>query len=247
MAIDTSPRRADSSSGPGQARRAGLTGRAAPTPLLVGVGVLTLALAAIGLLAPDRTADAGTAMGAMSTHYMGLLAASQPWNLLIFMALPVVLAETLAITELVVLFGGRTPVWVRGLNRAAGLLAGPVMIGITVHLLRYTVVPLTTGGGWRGVADVVAVLAYLAGTVPMVGLTLVELGLLGRDDHRALALHATFVGVFLVLAHVAMIFGMLDPTVLGWHAGDVPGLSGTTHDMPGGATMPGMSHSGMNH
>lgn len=206
------------------------------------VAGLTIALVALGLLAPDRTVDAGggTGMGAMSmTHYMGLLAAQQPWNLLIFMGLPVVLAETLAISELVILFGGRTPTWVRTLNRVAGLLAGPVMIGITVHLLRYAVVPLTTGAGWRGVADVVAVLAYLAGTVPMVVLTLVELGLLGRDERHALKLHATCVGVFLVLAHVAMIFGMLDPTVLGWVD---PTAAQSTHLMPGGGSMPGMHH-----
>ena len=33
------------------------------------------------------------------THYMELLSVNQPWNLLIFMGIPVVLAETLAITE----------------------------------------------------------------------------------------------------------------------------------------------------
>ena len=38
------------------------------------------------------------------THYMELLASNQPWNLLIFMALPVVLAETVAITELYILY-----------------------------------------------------------------------------------------------------------------------------------------------
>ena len=38
------------------------------------------------------------------THYMELLAVNQPWNLLIFMAVPVVLAETLAITEFYLLF-----------------------------------------------------------------------------------------------------------------------------------------------
>lgn len=34
------------------------------------------------------------------THYMELLATNQPWNLLIFMAVPIVLAETIAVTEL---------------------------------------------------------------------------------------------------------------------------------------------------
>ena len=32
------------------------------------------------------------------THYMALLADNQPWNLLFFMAVPVILAETVAIT-----------------------------------------------------------------------------------------------------------------------------------------------------
>ena len=52
------------------------------------------------------------------THYMGLLAVNQPWNLLIFMALPVVLAETLAITELAILFAPTAAV--------AGALAEPL-------------------------------------------------------------------------------------------------------------------------
>ena len=38
------------------------------------------------------------------THYMELLAVNQPWNLIIFMAIPIILAETLAITEFYLLF-----------------------------------------------------------------------------------------------------------------------------------------------
>ena len=34
------------------------------------------------------------------THYMELLSVNQPWNLLMFMAAPIVLAETIAVTEL---------------------------------------------------------------------------------------------------------------------------------------------------
>jgi hypothetical protein len=51
------------------------------------------------------------------THYMELLATNQPWNLLMFMAVPVILAETLAITELAVLFSHATTGFVRTLNR----------------------------------------------------------------------------------------------------------------------------------
>ena len=101
------------------------------------------------------------------THYMGLLAVRQPWNLLLFMALPVVLAETLAITELVMLLARRgdrpAPGWVTKVSHWAGLLAGPVWVFIGQHLLITAVVPLTVHGGWRGPADVIAVLSYLAG------------------------------------------------------------------------------------
>ena len=40
------------------------------------------------------------------THYMELLATNQPWNLILFMAIPVILAETVAITELFLLLSG---------------------------------------------------------------------------------------------------------------------------------------------
>ncbi len=190
---------------------------------VVGVAVVLLALAL-----PDVTGDAGT-----MTHYMGLLAANQPWNLLMFMAIPVILAETLAVSELAVLFRqGDVPRWVHHLNRWAGLLVGPWFLGITVYLTKNAVVPLTSGGAWHGPADLIAVGAYLAGVIPLAGITLIELGILGRGTARErMRLHATFVGVFLVAAHVAMIFGMLDPSLFGWTP---------THTMPTGDVMPGM-------
>ena len=39
-----------------------------------------------------------------------------------------------------------------------------------------------------------------------------------RTEHSRLWLHATFVALFLVVAHVAMIFGMLNPTLFGYQA-----------------------------
>jgi hypothetical protein len=190
---------------------------------VVGVTVVILALSL-----PDVTGNAGT-----MTHYMGLLAANQPWNLLIFMAIPVILAETLAVSELAVLFRqGDVPLWVHLLNRWAGLLAGPWFLGITVYLTKNAVVPLTNGSAWHGPADLIAVSAYLAGVIPLVGITLIELGILGRGTARArMRLHAIFVGVFLIAAHIAMIFGMLDPTLFGWTP---------SHTMPTGDVMPGM-------
>jgi hypothetical protein len=154
------------------------------------------------------------------THYMELLQQNQPWNLIIFMAIPVILAEIIAITQLFVLLYRLETGWVRTLNRIAGSIVGPYFLGVFVYLFINAVVPLTTSGGWRGIADVIAVGFYLSGVVPLVGISLLEYGLVGKKgglEHN-LFLHATFVGVFLAVAHIAMIFGMLDPKLLGWAA-----------------------------
>lgn len=179
--------------------------------------VLTAVLSLTALLGPNLAASEASMLMSMGmTHYMELLSVHQPRNLIIFMAVPVILAETLAITELAILFRRDvTPAWVRTTSRIAGLLAGPIMLAILLHLTVNAVVPLTLTGGWRGPADVIAVLFYLSGAVPFVGITLVELGLVGRDA-TSLKWHATFIAIFLVVAHVAMIFGMLEPSLLGY-------------------------------
>ena len=163
------------------------------------------------------------------THYMELLATNQPWNLLLFMAVPVILAETVAITELYILYTRRLDNAAGALNRFASILGGVYFTGVFVYLFANAVVPLTAGGGWRGPADVIAVGAYLSGIVPLLGLALVDLRVIGRawPEARRLMLHAGLVGLFLVVAHVAMIFGMLDPNVL-W-AGAAPPAHGASH------------------
>ncbi len=85
-------------------------------------------------------------------------------------------------------------------------------------------------GVWRGAADVIAVGFYLSGIVPLLGMALLDMGLLGRQlsAEAKLRLHASFVALFLVVAHVAMIFGMLDPSVLQSGVG-VSGHEGMAH------------------
>lgn len=168
------------------------------------------------------------------THYMQLLADNQPWNLLIFMAGPVILAETIAICELYLLYTRRLDGAVKALSRIAGIIAGLYFAGIFVYLTINAVIPLTVGGGWRGPADIIAVGSYLAGVVPLGGIALLDFGLLwsGRDPFARLGLHAMFVGIFLVVAHIAMIFGMLDPTLLQGSAGmdmSAPGMENMNH------------------
>lgn len=150
------------------------------------------------------------------THYMELLAVNQPWNLILFMAIPVILAETVAITELFILFTRQYDGTLRTINRIASIIGGLYFTGVFVHLLFNAVIPLTTNGQWRGPADMIAVFSYLAGIVPLLGMALLDMGLVGRhlDQEGKLKRHALFVAIFLVVAHVAMIFGMLDPALL---------------------------------
>ena len=150
------------------------------------------------------------------THYMELLSVNQPWNLLIFMGGPIVLAETIAVTELYILFTQNYKGPVRALNRFCSIVVGFYFSVVFVYLLFTAVLPLTTSGGWRGPADVIAVGFYLAGVVPLLGLTLTDLHVIGKrlSDRGRMAVHDSFVALFLVVGHIAMIFGMLDPAVL---------------------------------
>ena len=154
------------------------------------------------------------------THYMQLLADNQPWNLILFMAIPVILAETIAVTELYILFTRNFSGVAKKLNAIASIIVGVYFIGVFFYLLSNAVIPLTQTGGWRGIVDVIAVGFYLLGVVPLVGMALIEVGVLKRSKspEEKLRLHAVFVAVFLIVAHIAMIFGMLNPTKLGWTA-----------------------------
>lgn len=157
------------------------------------------------------------------THYMELLAVNQPWNLIIFMAIPIVLAETLAITELYLLFTRKFDGAVFLLNRFAGIAVGIYFIGIIVYLVQKAVIPITVAGEWRTAIDVIAVATYLIAGLPLIWIALQELGLVNRglDKMEKLKIHAICVALFLVFGHIAMIAGMLDPAILGYHNPDM--------------------------
>ena len=149
------------------------------------------------------------------THYMELLSTNQPWNLLLFMAVPVILAETIAVTELYILYTRNFTGTAKLINRIAGMIVGVYFVGVFIYLLVNAVIPLTSTGQWRGIADIIAVGFYLLGVVPLAGLSLLEFGILGRKqtEEQKLKQHSIFVGIFLIVAHIAMIFGMLSPDV----------------------------------
>lgn len=170
------------------------------------------------------------------THYMELLATNQPWNLIIFMAIPVILAETVAITELYILYTRKLGGWVRNLNRLAGVIVGVYFVGVIGYLLMNAVMPITRAGEWRTVIDVIAVSTYLIGGIPMVLIAMLELGLLhkGKSEEQKLGYHAVYVAVFLVFAHLAMIAGMTDPALFGYQGEAAHGVSAPGSSTPSG-------------
>ncbi|MFS0778328.1 DUF6803 family protein [Neobacillus sp. 3P2-tot-E-2] len=150
------------------------------------------------------------------THYMGLLADNQPWNLIIFMAIPVICAETIAVTELAILFTRNLTGKLRLVNKITSIFVGIYFTGIFIYLFFNAVIPITSKGEWHGWIDVVAVGFYLLGIIPLLGMALLDLNLIYRNktQEEKLKVHAIFVGMFLIFAHIAMIAGMVDPTIV---------------------------------
>ncbi|WP_151734016.1 DUF6803 family protein [Paenibacillus tengchongensis] len=151
------------------------------------------------------------------THYMSLLADNQPWNLILFMAIPVIFAETITVTEFILLFTRKLDGPLRAFNKICSILAGLYFTGIFLYLFPTAFVPLTVNGEWHTWVDVVAVGFYLSGVFFLLPLALLELGIIGRkrSGEERLKLHFVLVSGFLVVAHIAMIFGMIDPEIVG--------------------------------
>jgi len=150
------------------------------------------------------------------THYMELLATNQPWNLIFFMAIPVLFAEALAISEFFRLFYEDTDKALRLINKVSGVFLGIYFTGIFVYLFVIVVIPLTWNLEWRGVFDVIAVGAYLSGVIPTAGVALLEFGWIGEHMTKRdkLKMHVKFIALFLIVAHIAMVFGMLSPSLI---------------------------------
>ena len=115
------------------------------------------------------------------THYMELLATNQPWHLILFMAVPVILAETVAITELFILLRRLRAGPLVAINRAASIAGGLYFTGLFDYLLAHAVLPITPGAQWRGPADVIPVGASPLGNVPPTGPALLDRRVIVRD------------------------------------------------------------------
>jgi len=87
-----------------------------------------------------------------------------------------------------------------------------------LYLLKTAVLPITLAGEWRTVIDVVAVSTYLIGGLPLIYIAFQELGWVNSKatDEAKRQTHAICIALFLIFGHIAMIAGMLDPSLLGY-------------------------------
>lgn len=163
------------------------------------------------------------------THYMELLAVNQPWNLILYMLIPVGLAEALVATEFFVIFSRLKSGALKTWNRWIGIVLGFYFLGVFVQLA-FAVVPNIE---WRGAADMMAVGFYLSGVIPLFSIALLELGVIGarKTAEQKMKLHFILLTVFLVVGHVAMVFGMLDPAIMGWNPHALPPQHMMSHPM----------------
>ncbi len=147
------------------------------------------------------------------THYMELLATNQPWNLIYYMVVPVVLAEVLVGLEFFIVFKRQTTGWLRTTSKILSIIAGAYFTFAIFFPLLFTAIP---GMKWRTMVDFIAVWSYLIGVFPLAGMALLEMGLIGKgkNDQEKMKLHFILLTIFLVVAHVAMIFGMVNPEII---------------------------------
>jgi hypothetical protein len=141
---------------------------------------------------------------------------NQPWNIIIFMAIPVICAETLTITEFFIIFKKIKEGGIRTLNKFVGIFDGFYFTGIFIYLFFNVAIPLTISKGWHTWVDVVAVSFYLVGFIFLLPVALMELGLIFKNKtaEEKMKIHFMLIGGFLVVNHIAMIFGMVNPEII---------------------------------
>lgn len=147
------------------------------------------------------------------THYMELLATNQPWNLIRFMVVPVAFAEALVAIEFLIVYYRKTSGSLKTASKVMSVFIALYFTFVVFFPLLFTAIP---GIKWRTPVDFIAVWAYLLGVVPFIALALIDTGVVakGKTPEQKMKLHFIWLTVFLVVAHVAMIFGMVNPEII---------------------------------
>lgn len=178
------------------------------------------------------------------THYMELLSLHEPWFLILFMLVPMVLAETILASGAFSLLykDSRSEKW-DSLSHVCGLILGVFFIVATVYIVTSYVPTIQ----WRGPIDYISIWAYVLGVIPAVLILLQELGIIFKssDSTAKIKKHIVLMILFVLFTHLAMVFGMADPQLAGY----VPPKQDMQMQMNGNMPMDHsqMDHSQMNH
>lgn len=179
------------------------------------------------------------------THYMELLSLHEPWFLILFMLVPMVLAETILASGAFSLLykDSRSEKW-DSLSHVCGLILGVFFIVATVYIVTSYVPTIQ----WRGPIDYISIWAYVLGVIPAVLILLQELGIIFKssDATAKIKKHIVLMILFVLFTHLAMVFGMADPQLAGYVP---PKQNNMQMQMNGNMPMDHsqMDHSQMNH
>ena len=152
------------------------------------------------------------------THYMELLSLDQPYNLILYMVLPMGLAGLLVVMEFFTMYhmdSGKNTGF-KAVSKFVGIVLGVYFTALVIYFLAKIYPSIK----WRGYADVIAIYSYLIGVIPLLGIALLELNLIYKNASKKakLKLHFCLLIFFLIVGYVAMMFGMVDPTITGYKA-----------------------------
>lgn len=171
------------------------------------------------------------------THYMELLLLHQPWFLILFMLVPIVLAETiLACAIFGLIYKNEKSTRWQSWGRKSTITLGIFFILATAYLAIFYVPSITN---WRGPIDYIAIFSYMLAVIPAALLLLHELGIICQQltSTKKTIFHAVLLILFVIFTHFAMVFGMANPQLAGY----VPTQSSIHMDHQT------MNHSTMNH
>lgn len=151
----------------------------------------------------------------LMTQYMSLLMANSPYNLIFFMVVPMVIAETIAITEIILLFSSKPLLKVHSLNSICTFISGIVMLVLVFLFIKELVLPANEQNLWKGWIDYASALLFMVAVIPLVLMSLLQINLIFRKANKRakMVVKIVLLSIYLVTSHAAMVFGMLDPAL----------------------------------
>ena len=113
------------------------------------------------------------------THYMELLSLDQPYNLILYMVIPMGLAELLVAMEFFTMYhmdSGKNAGF-KAVSKFVGIVLGVYFTALVIYFLAKIYPSIK----WRGYADVIAIYSYLIGVIPLLAIALLELNLIYKN------------------------------------------------------------------